>query len=488
MTTMRYPQAMAAIIITLAASTTFASEQDYQQWKSSTQKAFNQYLSEQDKAFLSFLNKPWQTVDTDQQAPPDQAPKPDSVPVATPVTEPSAQPPVEPATPVTAVKPVTPKPIKPKPVKPRPAKPLPPSGEPRAEFDFYGKRLAIAWPQRVNTQFRARLNGDAISAFWQRLAGSNWQATLKDIRHHQQQLQLNDWAVVMLIQQLSQSHADVRSQPLLSWFLLLQAGFDARVAYDAQQAYVLLASDEPIFGETFFQLDGRAYYALLRQQQGKIGRLTTYDGQHADSTQALSFEGLGQLQLDGDMRQRQLKVVLNDRNVELKLDYSQAYVDFLDSVPQLNLQRYFSVGLPAVSEHSLRQQFQPLLQGLDQQQAVNRLLYIVQNALSYQTDDQQFGYENYLFPLETLHYPYADCEDRAALFAHLVESLLGLKVIITDYPGHVATAVALDGDASGDRVHFQGRDYWIADPTYINARLGMTMPQLAKVKPKLSQP
>ena len=47
--------------------------------------------------------------------------------------------------------------------------------------------------------------------------------------------------------------------------------------------------------------------------------------------------------------------------------------------------------------------------------SVNRLLRFVQTAFEYKTDEDQFNTENYLFPLETLHYPYSDCEDRSAL-------------------------------------------------------------------------
>jgi len=123
------------------------------------------------------------------------------------------------------------------------------------------------------------------------------------------------------------------------------------------------------------------------------------------------------------------------------------------------------------------------MQGMDEQQAVNFLLRFVQTSLKYKTDEEQFGKENYMFPEETLYYPYSDCEDRAVLFAWLVQSLLGLDVVGLDLPGHVATAVRFNGQVPGDAVTYNGKRYVVADPTYINASVGMTMPDYKNTKP-----
>ena len=81
-----------------------------------------------------------------------------------------------------------------------------------------------------------------------------------------------------------------------------------------------------------------------------------------------------------------------------------------------------------------------------------------------------------LHPGYLLYYPASDCEDRSILFSYLVKQLLGLKVIGLDYPGHIATAVQLNTSIQGDQISYQGGHYTIAEPTYINAKIGMTMP------------
>ena len=116
-------------------------------------------------------------------------------------------------------------------------------------------------------------------------------------------------------------------------------------------------------------------------------------------------------------------------------------------------------------------------------EAVNFLLKFVQNAFEYRTDQQQFGEENFLFPEETLYYPYSDCEDRSVLFAWLVTELLDLEVVGLNYPGHVAAAVHLKQPVAGERVVFNGKGFVVTDPTYVNAVAGMVMPGYEDMKP-----
>ena len=62
-----------------------------------------------------------------------------------------------------------------------------------------------------------------------------------------------------------------------------------------------------------------------------------------------------------------------------------------------------------------------------------------------------------------------------------MKSLLGLDVVLLDYPNHIATAVKFAGDYSGDHVMVNGRKYLVCDPTYMGASIGMAMPQFKNV-------
>jgi hypothetical protein len=145
-------------------------------------------------------------------------------------------------------------------------------------------------------------------------------------------------------------------------------------------------------------------------------------------------------------------------------------------VPQTNLDSHFGANLSPATLRSLRDSLAPELEKRDPSGRVGVLLHFVQTALPYATDQEQFGYEDYLYPDESLFYPACDCEDRAALFAALVRELVGLDVVGLDYPGHIAAAVAFTEDIPGDRFTYRQVRYTVCDPTYIGAGIGRSMP------------
>jgi hypothetical protein len=173
------------------------------------------------------------------------------------------------------------------------------------------------------------------------------------------------------------------------------------------------------------------------------------------------------------------------RRYDIEASYDEAHVNFLATYPQLDLAVYFQSEVGETVESPLLQQLAKEIEDMSEQEAINFLLRFVQTSLQYKTDEMQFGKENYLFPEETIYYPYSDCEDRSVLFAWLLTRLLGLDVVALSYPGHVATAVHLAQGAEGDYVTYNGRRYTVADPTYINATIGMTMPEYRSTRPEV---
>ncbi|WP_430461283.1 hypothetical protein ACQUQU_00435 [Thalassolituus sp. LLYu03] len=401
---------------------------------------------------------------------------------ATPVTTPGSKPVTSPIT-----KPVT-SPI-PTPVTPPSAPPAAaekPATGPAATFDFYGDKISIHYAATMKKAFSGKLNNDNIANYWLKLAGSEHKQTVKELKDTAAALGLNDWGTAQLFDAFARSlQRDNNSRILTSWFLLVKAGYDARVAYN-DRVHLLITSDQELFGVTYFRLGGKQYYAVnLNDKPLKPGKVFTYEGQHEEGSAALDFSEPNRFVPTGAEEQRKLAFSYDGKQYNLSVAYPQRYVAYFASYPQLSLPNYFRAGLPAVTAQSLLTQLRPVVEGQSELDAVNRLLRFVQTAFSYETDDDQFHEENYLFPLETLHYPYSDCEDRAALFAWLTESLLGLDVVILDYPGHVATAVAFSAQIKGDSWTVGGKRFVIADPTYINADAGMTMPQFAGVQPKI---
>ena len=475
-----------------------AADSEYEQWLKQTQGEFQDYLDENDKAFLNFLNQKWQAVDVEKTIKRDPAPKPLDIPVAKPVV--STEPP-ETKTPTldpiieTIIEPVVIVKPNPKPT----AKKTPTITKPvvkkdhnlrTAKFDFFGEQIRIEYHKKFKQNFRSKVNNESIADYWKKLASQPHKKIIEQLSTTAKELQLNDWGTALLFDQFSRelqgsNQHNQTSRQLSSWFLLVKAGFNARVAYN-DQVFLLVPSDQPLFSTTFFTLDNQRFYSVsLNEKPMKPGKVFTYSGKHLDGQRNLNFSEPNKFITRTHQIERNLSFNYNDESFKIKIKYPKEMVNYFKTFPQLDLSNYFTAGMPSDTAYSLLTQLQPIIEGQTETEAVNRLLRFVQTAFKYKTDDDQFRQENYLFPLETLHYPYSDCEDRAALFAWLTQSLLKLDVVIVEFPGHVATAVQFSQKTNGDSWKLNGKRYTIADPTYVNANAGMTMPQYRGKIPKL---
>jgi hypothetical protein len=122
------------------------------------------------------------------------------------------------------------------------------------------------------------------------------------------------------------------------------------------------------------------------------------------------------------------------------------------------------------------------IDGKKASEAMNFVLSFVQKSFKYEQDNKQFGKEKVMFAQETLYFEKSDCEDRAVLFSYLIKELFDVSVIGVKYEDHMATALYIPLD--GEKVKSGSREFVIADPTYINAIIGETMPKYRSIQPQ----
>ncbi len=120
-------------------------------------------------------------------------------------------------------------------------------------------------------------------------------------------------------------------------------------------------------------------------------------------------------------------------------------MDFYASLPLTDASVYFNSAIDLHTKEALKLALTPYFKGMSPVQSAAFLLSFVQNAFEYQTDQEQFGREKFLFPDELFKYSASDCEDRSVLFAWLSRNLLDLKVLGLAFEGHMATAICLEG-------------------------------------------
>jgi len=463
------------------------ADDSFQQWMQqqsagvqAQKKEFQEYKDKRDKEFTAFLKAQWKAVDIVEGEVLDEEPKPITMPVApVPVVAPDS-------------KQLDKKPVsvnKPKPVvitTPKAAPIVVARKGQRVQIDFYGRPVSFYFDRKLRHDVSGTINKEAVSEYWSTLSRADYDDLTKQLSAQKKSLQLNDWAFAALINKLAYKISNKRKNEtaLLSWFLLTKSGYKSRVAYNRSNIFLLVPSQQELFEVPYFTFSNKRYYAVeFDGKKQQLGTVYTYDGEYPNTDTIFDMHITPVVASNDRDERRQLVFNFEGKRYTIEAVYDRGRIKFFSTYPQLNLDMYFGSSVYENTATPLQKQLAAHIEGMDELRAVNFLLRFVQTSLKYETDDQQFGEENYLFPEETLFYPYSDCEDRAILFAWLVKSLLDLDVVGLDYPGHVAAAVKFSEPVVGDGLNYKGSRYVVTDPTYINANAGMTMPDFKQHRP-----
>lgn len=472
------------MLFVLVGSVSFAVDSEFMKYLNQQMSEYNQFKEERDREFTEFLQKEWKDYQMFKGIPQDETPKPVTVPK------------IEEQKPLVVKKPseetVGPEKVKPPVEVEKPVEVVVPPVvvEDKGiihKFVFYGVDVTLKYDKDMVSDYLNGVNNDEIAKFWEKAAKSDFNIFVESVKGAIKSLNLGDWGTVVFVKSASLSicNNDFNRANLLSWFVLAKLGYDVRVGIEDNKIYLLVPSDKKIFGVTYFVLDGRRYYAVdTLETRVFLKSIRTYDGSYPGSKSVLKIDAEKPL-LPFNEGVKQLTFSYNNKKYNINLVYDNSYVGFYKLFPQTELNVYENSGVSQKTAYTLAEELSKIVKGKPVVDAANIILRFVQTAFAYKTDIEQFGYEKYFVPDETIYYPYSDCEDRSILYYYLVKNILGLDVVLLDYPGHVATAIQLKDDIEGDYVIYNNKKYYVADPTYINANIGMTMPIVAKYKPKV---
>ncbi len=460
------------------------AESEFDRWKKKELGQYKEFREKRDRDFTDYLKKQWEEFRLFQGEKFYKKPKPVKIPEA-PKKRPEED-----------------KPFSGKVVKITPPKREPPREKPviklpekealkgrSVKFEFYGQPISLRYDPALKSNSPVRLDEKGISAFWEGASKGDFNALVKQLDSYRDALQLNDWGYHRLTRRTGEAiygNKDQNGVTLFTWFILSKAGFDAKAAYNEEEVFLLTPSKNRLYGTTYLELEGKRYYALsFDGKERKMGSLFTYKGRYPGANRRMDY-AIGKTPLITEkISARTLAFKYRGRDYSVPVEYDRKMAAFFEYYPQTDFEVYFNASVSKEAGRSLASALTPIIKGKTEGEAVNIIIRFVQTAFRYKTDGQQFGREKYFLPDEILFYPYSDCEDRSILFAYLVKQLVGLEVIGLHYPGHMATAVRFNGNAAGDSVTYKGKKYLVCDPTYINADIGVAMPQFKLVRPEI---
>lgn len=351
-------------------------------------------------------------------------------------------------------------------------------------LSFYGNTLSLTKIQ--DTPFRVKgITEKDIANAWLALSETPYQSLINDCLRVRDELQLCDWAYFLLTGKVANFLCENKGQndiTFMHMFLLCQSGYKVKNGRTENTLLLLVSTDSIIYGFPYLTIDNDKYF-MINAHNINRQEIYTYEKNFTSSTQSVSMHinktpfftsAPFTRTLEAKRYPVKATVTLNKHLIDFYKDYPLSEFTVYANCPVS--QEIVSTLLPALSES---------IKGKAITEAANILLNFVQTAFEYQTDQQQFGYEKPFFVEEVFYYPYSDCEDRSVLYAYLVKELLKLDVVLLNYPNHLATAVRFNENVSGDLISISGQTYTICDPTYINAPIGMAMPQYKQTAPKI---
>lgn len=446
------------------------SQSDFDRWRAQQEEEFRRFLSEEDAAFAQFLEDEWRAFRAFRGESLLAEPEFEEAPVAAyssgigdakrrgrPVTIPRPEPVVEPVEP-----------------------PQPPTTRPEGNrMTFYGATVSVP-ASSVDAVIRSP-SADSFRSYWTAASRADIDPVVDALQEASDSLRLNDWGYFTLVLEYASREESRSIQAVsLAWVILLRSGYDVRIAYaSGGQTALMLPVQGMLYGTPYFSMSGKTFFLIQADgtPAAPVGYYT-YQENHPSAAASIDMNLSEAPAFPRARRTRDLRFSYDGERHEVSLPYNGNTVAFYENYPQTDIPVHFTESVDSDLRDSVVQQLGQLVRNRTEVDAANLLLRFVQTAFDYEVDDVQFGREKWLFPEESLHYAYSDCEDRSILYAYLVRRLLGLPVVVLEYPGHIATAVHFADTVRGDSITIDGDRYVICDPTYINADVGQSMPSL----------
>lgn len=427
-------------------------------------------------------------------------PKPDSTPASpekptapTTATPDKPSKPSKPTTPSSPTKPATPtKPSQPS-TPAKPAIPTPPEvfgrtgevysgGAGRTPITYGGITYYVSNGLKNSITLNG-LSENAIADAYEGLFRADWQPIISDLKQLRKGGLNNDWALFMFIKQVSESFTPSRNASMvMRQFLLNQLGYKARMAKvpSENRLSLLTATDTQLYGVIFLDIKGTRYYDVDARNPYAM-MICEKDAPSSKNLISMQVRNLP----DFGKERKTSTHATKSGQPSVSVSVSKPQMDFYMKMPQCDYSVYAQAKVDPVIAATLVKSLKPAIEGKGEREAANLLLDYVQNAFAYATDDEQFGFEKPFFVEELFYYPSCDCEDRSILYRYLVKNLLGLDVVLVDYPNHIATAVKFNENVKGDYLMVDGAKYVVCDPTFIGAPVGMAMPSFRNVQAKV---
>lgn len=459
----------------------FSSQDDFEAFQKRMNQRFDDFTDSINSRFAREIARQWDEFQIFTGEKRQTKPKPTVQPIA-PINNPVTSDEL----PVGNVKPQT----QPQP-KPDPQieqqYPLPQQQVIQVQPSFYRQSFYCECPVTYGSLALNGTDEKSVSAFWESLAQEGTEGFIRQCRKQINTLRLNDWGVYELSQALAKKifPDQYNEQTVTTVFIVNQLGFNAKVGRKEKQLVCLLPIRDIVYSLPYLKCSDTRYYIFNPAPTSSQGTAVyTYSLDFPQAQYIFDMNIYEPMNFDSAGNSHIFSTRWLGETISVQVN--KGFIEFYGKYPQVDLEVYANAVPDPRWAKQVQNSLSPLLEGRDEYEATAALLNFMHKSFPYAYDDEQFGCEKYFFCEENFYYKGSDCEDHAILFSYLVRTLVGLDVILLDYPDHVATAVHFnDPTIKGDYYMLNGRKYIVCDPTYFGASIGETIPRYKNLKPEL---
>ncbi len=362
--------------------------------------------------------------------------------------------------------------------------PVFPQEKDKITISFYGIPLTM---DDVEYEIPNNLSRSTASDLWKYMYNDNIeQPVITEIKKLANELNLNDY----LIFELTQKHVDTKfrnhtsfSRNTLKHFLLSNMGYDVRLAEtESGISLILLPFNQMVYARSFLNIDDKKYFVFSETTLNQNESIYTCF-LPSDLFLGKNFE----LKLSGlNLPYKPHRYEIKYGDITLAGEVNMNIYPILYHYPQMPISDYAQSVVNVEMRSDIVSQLKRALRDNSQKNEAEKLLSFTQFAFDYATDDDNHGFEKPYFFEEIVYYSKCDCEDRAIFYSYLLYNVAGIENHIISYPGHEATSLTLPTeDLKGTSYSYDGKSFFISDPTYIGASIGMCMPDFETVKPNI---
>lgn len=379
------------------------------------------------------------------------------------------------------------------PIQPAPAPAPAPVTPGQSQIPFYFFNFLVYAPKTGLEEDAANLENLKYGELWRLYENRKIaDAALPTLRRIAAEYTLNDWLTLELIRSYAARVFPASGSRLrisLAHYLLCHFGFDIRIGEESspEKPYpdpmLLIPTEQTVYARPGCTINGKTYYLFYDDPYTNNGDIPflTFDLPQDGNGRALDLVIRKPLTIPYSPHKYHFRY----GNMEISGEMNGALMPLLRNYPQIPFESYAVSRVDVRLRESVSAQISRQLGTLSQHQAVDKLLQFVQKAFEYATDPDLHGFEKPYFFEEMLFYPKCDCEDRAIFYSYLLWNVLKVENHIIGYPMHESVAVHLDVTMSGDGYTYEGRKYYISDPTYIGSVTGMCPPEFRSVRPEI---